>query len=533
MATEVTTPPAGDQGATVLARPKRLHKYELLERVGQGGMGILYRAHDPDLDRVVAVKVLRGDFSVPDAEERFTREARALARLKHQNIVSIFDFGRADDQWFLVMEFIAGSTLAELIDRRTLPRLAERLRIFDQVCAATAHAHDQGWIHRDLKPSNVMLDDDKLVKVLDFGLARQIDVGLTQNAALIGSPNYMAPEQVRAGIVDRRADIFSASAMLYELLTYQKAFAGRTAEEAMGAVLRHTPPPPSSIDASVPPALDAIVQRGLAKAPEERFQDFRALREALSPIVAAMSAERIAPVEMLNRKPIDVMPRRESGHPVGPRERSAPKARFRRIVGAAAAACIAAGLAVVVDTQRPVSPPPSIPDLRLPSDGTWRRAVPDTVDDADFRRDALKPPAGQRDSGTAAAGSGQRPARSTNGPSSALPSPPRPGADIDNVTRTLARYASAYSARDAKGVAALMTDAPVDDLEQSFSRYASFLMTIEAITTTVDGDRATVVCREARRFENTNGERVDLPPETVTYELRRRDSAWLIVRSVH
>lgn len=510
------TSPTDDQDATMVARPKRLHKYELLEQVGHGGMGILYRAHDPDLDRVVAVKVLRGDFSVPDAEERFAREARALARLKHQNIVSVFDFGRAEDQWFLVMEFVAGPTLADLIDGRTLPCLAARLGIFDQVCAAIAHAHDQGWIHRDLKPGNVMLDDDRLVKVLDFGLARQLDVGLTQNAAVIGSPNYMAPEQVRAGVVDRRTDIYSASAMLYELLTYQKPFAGRTPAEAMAAVLRHTPPPPSSIDASLPQALDAIVQRGLAKVPEDRFQDFRALREALSPVLAALPPEHRAPTQRDAAKPV-----------------ASP--RCRRVVGAAAAACLAAGLAAgaaaVVDTQRPVTPPPSIADPPGPNDDGPRV----TVRNGDEGRsgEGFKAPSSKRDSGKAGVNTRTDPVQPKNDRSSTPAPPPRPAADIDAVTRTLARYASAYSTLDARGVAALMIDAPVDDLEQSFSRYTNFFMSIEPRITTVDGDRALVVCRESKRFANTSGERVELPPEDVTYELRRRDGAWLIVRGVH
>src|SRR5262249_48104699 len=161
--------------------------------------------------------------------------------------VRIFDFGRADDQWFLVMEFIVGSTLAQLIDRRQPAALAVRLGLFDQICAAVAHAHDHGWIHRDLKPSNVMLDEeDQLVKVVDFGLARQIDVGLTQYAAIMGSPNYMAPEQVHGRPVDRRADVFAASALLYELLTFEKAFPGDTADEAMSAVLLRVPAPPST-----------------------------------------------------------------------------------------------------------------------------------------------------------------------------------------------------------------------------------------------------------------------------------------------
>jgi len=510
--TTVKTSRTDDQDATVMARPKRLHKYELLEQVGHGGMGILYRAHDPDLDRVVAVKVLRGDFSVPDAEERFTREARALARLKHQNIVSVFDFGRADDQWFLVMEFVAGSTLAELIDQRTLPRLAARLRIFDQVCAAIAHAHDQGWIHRDLKPGNVMIDDDGVVKVLDFGLARQIDVGLTQNAAVIGSPNYMAPEQVRAGVADRRTDVFSASATLYELLTYQKPFAGRTPAEAMAAVLRHTPPAPSSIDASIPPALDAIVQRGLAKVPEQRFQDFRALRGALSPVLAALPAEHMTPTHSDAAKPVDVP-------------------RFRRVVRAAAAACVIAALAAVVETQRPISAPPSIADLPRSNDDVHRVAV-GSGNEAHSEND-FKVPSSKRDSGDVGGNTRTDPALPKNARSSTLAPPTRPGTDIDAVTRTLARYASAYSTLDARGVAALMIDAPVDDLEQSFSRYTNFFMSIEPRTTTVDGDRALVVCRESKRFENTNGEHVELPPEDVTYELRRRDGAWLIVRGVH
>jgi eukaryotic-like serine/threonine-protein kinase len=518
--------------------PKRLNKYEIVERVGHGGMGVLYRAHDPDLDRIVAVKVLRADFSAPDAEERFTREARALARLKHPNIVRVFDFGRADDQWFLVMEFIVGQTLAELIADRAPTTLASRLGVFDQMCAAVAYAHDQGWIHRDLKPSNVMLDrEDHLVKVLDFGLARQLDAGLTQHPGVMGSPNYMAPEQALGRSLDRRADVFSVSSVLYELLTYQKAFPGETPQDAMLAVISREPPAPSCIDATIPPALDAIVCRGLAKAPDDRFPDLHAYRHALRSHVQAIPVQHGNPEKTGSTPQSQVTAAvteavRHDSAAENPRQR---RAVARVVFAAASASCVAAALAGGLAWHRAVSrverPSPA-------AESVAAAAATDNVQDspdlpapkpvADHKQDARSPVAGQPTPGHVV------PVERRELPIPATPQASGPRIDDgDAVTQTLARYASAYNSLDARAVAALMVDVEVDALEQSFSRYASFHLAIEPTTTTIESDVASVVCRETRQFKNATGEIVTLPAETVTYELRRRGEGWVIVRAVH
>jgi serine/threonine protein kinase len=273
-------------------------------------MGQVYRARDPRLARDVAVKVLpEAVASDPEALARFEREAQAVAALSHANIMAIHDFGHADGRHYAVMELLDGETLRDLLAAGPLPPR----KVIDygrQVAEGLAAAHSKGIVHRDLKPENLFVTRDGRVKILDFGLARQVGspdgqvsnsptrARGTEPGAVMGTVGYMAPEQVRGGVADHRADVFALGAVLYEMLAGRRAFDRPTSAEAMTAILREDPAPLGSVRDSVPPALQQVVEHCLEKRPEDRFQSARDLSFALSTSTGAtgrLPAEAIAP----------------------------------------------------------------------------------------------------------------------------------------------------------------------------------------------------------------------------------------------
>lgn len=248
---------------TLAELAKCFPQLEILACVGRGGMGLVYQARQPKLDRMVALKILAPEKSAdPRFADRFLREAQALARLSHPNIVTVHDFGEVGGLYYLLMEYVDGSTLRELMRRGPVPA-ATALAIIPKICEALQFAHSQGVVHRDIKPENVFMDRQGQVKIGDFGIAKILDNGssgaaLTQNQA-IGTPHYMAPEQVEVpGKVDHRADIYSLGVVFYEMLT---------GELPLGKF-----PLPSS-RAPMDARLDEVVLRSLEKAPEHRYQN--------------------------------------------------------------------------------------------------------------------------------------------------------------------------------------------------------------------------------------------------------------------
>ena len=260
-----------DGGATRIAftppTPEELApnfpQLEILELLGKGGMGAVYKARQPSLDRLVAVKVLPPEVGADGSfSERFTREARALAKLNHQNIVAVYDFGRAKDLYYFIMEYVDGVTLRHLVDTGEL-QPTEALSIVPQICDALQFAHDEGVVHRDIKPDNIILDSKGRVKVADFGLAKLLDrvpadVSLTGTNQVMGTPHYMAPEQMQGSRdVDHRADIYSLGVVFYEMLTGQLPI-GRFE------------PPSNKVQVDV--RLNDVVLRSLRSEPDRRYQ---------------------------------------------------------------------------------------------------------------------------------------------------------------------------------------------------------------------------------------------------------------------
>jgi serine/threonine protein kinase len=245
-------------------------------------MGVLYLAFDPVTEREVALKVLRVDSA--DLRERFLKEARLAARLQHPNIVTIYDVGAHEDQPFIAMEFIAGETLGQLVQRRAPLALSRRIALVEQVCVGLAYAHRHGIVHRDVKPANLMISRDSgVLKVLDFGVAGRVDADPgAQGQMLMGTPNYMSPEQVIGNPADHRSDIFSVGLVLYELLTYHQAFSGPTQQSILLKVLNESPTPIATLVPGIDPALPAILARALEKDVERRYPDLEAMRSDLS-----------------------------------------------------------------------------------------------------------------------------------------------------------------------------------------------------------------------------------------------------------
>jgi len=279
-------PLAGQSGGDLalglaLRRPKNwpgaFPQLEIIELLGQGGMGAVYKAKQPTLDRLVAVKILPTEIAAdPTFAERFTREARALARLNHPNIVGIYDFGQADGLYYFIMEYVDGASLRQLIGNRQLaPQQA--LAVVPQICEALQFAHDEGIVHRDVKPENILIDKRGRVKVADFGLAKLLGLSadqatLTRVEQVMGTPLYMAPEQVQGShAVDHRADIYSLGVVFYEMLTGDLPL-GRFA------------PPSQKVDVDV--RLDEVVLRALEREPERRYQNASDVKTDVDAIVA-------------------------------------------------------------------------------------------------------------------------------------------------------------------------------------------------------------------------------------------------------
>jgi serine/threonine protein kinase len=278
--------------------------YRIVEKIGEGGMGVVYRAHDERLDRDVAVKVLPKDVAqTRDRLDRFEREARAVAKLDHPNILAIHNFGTDEGIAYAVMELLEGESLRELISkgRLTVGKAVEYSRA---ITAGLAAAHDKGIIHRDLKPENIFLTEDGRIKILDFGLAKLMlpEEGLTTETptgtldtapgGLIGTIAYMAPEQVDGQPANAQSDIFALGVVLYEMLTGQRPFRGTTSASTAAAILKEDPEPISSAASGVPPTLAGVVSKCLEKRPQDRFSS----AHDLSLTLGAIDAAAVSPV---------------------------------------------------------------------------------------------------------------------------------------------------------------------------------------------------------------------------------------------
>lgn len=282
--------------------------YRIERKLGEGGMGAVYMGTDLMLEREVAIKALRADLaSQPPVVERFRSEAVTLAKLNHPNIATLYSFFRQGDEFFMVLEYVRGVTLHQLITEQGALPPGQALGFFRQVLDGIQHAHAAGIIHRDIKPGNVMLTESGTLKVLDFGIARILGAARTTKAGhLVGTVEYMSPEQVRGQAVDARSDIYALGILLYEMLTGRVPFNAESEFELMKAQIEEPPPPPRELNAAIPPEVEAALLRALAKDPAARFQTVNEFRDGVFSSAAAPTT-MLTPTAALNETPTGIV----------------------------------------------------------------------------------------------------------------------------------------------------------------------------------------------------------------------------------
>jgi tRNA A-37 threonylcarbamoyl transferase component Bud32 len=252
----------------------KIGKFEVIELLGRGAMGIVYKGRDPSLARHVAIKVMTSHLEMdPELRTRFLREAQAAGSLQHPNITTIYELGESGGQAYIVMEFVPGRDLDDIIASREALTVVEKVDVVEQVCRGLAYAHDRQIVHRDVKPANIRVTEAGQVKLMDFGVAHLISSELTQAGSLMGTPYYMAPEVITGDTVDARADIFSLGATFYELISYNRPFQGDSLQTVFNKILLTEPAPLRELGFDVGPQIQKVLDRSLAKEPRDRYAD--------------------------------------------------------------------------------------------------------------------------------------------------------------------------------------------------------------------------------------------------------------------
>ncbi len=301
----------------------RAGRYQIISELGRGAMGVVYEAHDPVIGRTVAIKTMLVEGLSPSEYDayraRFQREAQSAGVLAHPNIVTIYDFGEDQGILYLAMEFLQGKSLDRIMEDRSNVSPEKILLIYEQVCDAIDFAHSKGVVHRDIKPANIMILDKWQVKITDFGIAKMAEMGttgLTRSGQILGTPNYMSPEQVKGRSVDGRSDIFSLGVILYELITGEKPFDGQNITTVIYKIMHENPIPPRDLDSTIHPGLSYVISKALAKSPDERYstcgklyedlKNYRNLGEA--PLAGAAPRGQVQPPAVVVSRPLLPMP---------------------------------------------------------------------------------------------------------------------------------------------------------------------------------------------------------------------------------
>jgi serine/threonine protein kinase len=278
-----------------LSAVTQIGKYQILEQVGEGAMGVVYKAKDPVLNRTVAVKVMsEGLAQDASLRERFLREAQAAGSLQHPNLVTIYDFGETDGHLFIAMEFIEGADLETLLEQKAPMPLTAKLDLMIDVLNGLSFAHRRGIIHRDIKPANIRIDQEGRARIMDFGVARMATSNLTGTGTMMGTPNYMAPEQITGEALTPAVDLWSVGAVLYELLTNKKPFQAETLHRVLFRIVSEPPTDLLGLAPGLPAGLDLVVQKALEKNPDDRFRTASEMANAVAAVRAKMGGPRLS-----------------------------------------------------------------------------------------------------------------------------------------------------------------------------------------------------------------------------------------------
>ena len=344
-------------------------RYQVLSELGHGAMGVVYKAYDCVIGRVVAMKTIPLEASGEDRENlvvRLKQEARAAGILDHPNIITVFDFGEVSGLFYFTMQYVEGETFSTMLARKELLPLDKALQIMDQICSAVGFAHMAEIIHRDLKPSNIMLTKGGVAKVLDFGIAKLGDARLTKAGMIVGTPSYLSPEQAAGRRLDARSDIFSLGTVFYELLTGERAFPGDSTTGIIYKVINEDPVPPRAIEPTIPPGLDAAIRKAMAKDPDQRFRNCDEFREAIKHCYE--SAVIVPPRKVAPR------PKESASSPV---PRPASDARMGWIIGSVVALAVVGALVIpLVHRSAPSKAQPIVPAVHASTDTPAASATP-------------------------------------------------------------------------------------------------------------------------------------------------------------
>jgi eukaryotic-like serine/threonine-protein kinase len=568
--------------------PATIGRYQVRRLHGRGGMGEVFLAHDPVLDREVAVKLI-SDLDTTQSQERLVREARAAGRLRHPNIVTIFDAGEHDGRPFIAMEFVRGETLGSLVRRQAPLALSRRLELIEGACAGLAHAHRSGVVHFDIKPDNLMLDESGTVKVLDFGIARVMQSGLLVTRQLGGTLRYMSPEQIDGRPLDHRSDVFSLGCALFEMITFVPAFVGST-KDIVSQISGGPVPAPCDVLPGLDPRLDRIVLKAMALDPTQRYStldelgaELAALRKRLAPdydprVPTAIGGLDDTPTMLASPKrgAIQTSSTLRRLHSMGRRSWIGTLVLVSVLLGASLFWVLrrsgpvppqsAAESAASTGAVAPQSPPSE-------SSRSTANAVPAPVEDrnsvlrerpADSDRtrargsDPPAPDAAPRATGVPEPSTATAPPASeepasvratspleseppiaapANVPGTSLPTPMpeptvvRPQADEDAVRDTLRRYEAAYRALDINGILQIYPSLgrdQADQLRRTFATVTQYDVDIRASQIDVQADAATVRATLARRITPRVGSPVASEAAT-EFRLRRTGGVWSIV----
>jgi len=565
--------------------PDLIGRFAVTKLIGRGGMGEVYLARDPIIDRMVAIKVIGSGLEDESGRHRLLREARAAGRLHHSNIVSVFEAGEFENRLFIAMEYVSGETLGSIIRRRAAVTLRRRIEMIESACAGLAHAHRAGVVHLDIKPDNLMVDETGLVKVLDFGISRVLQSETRATGQGAGTLRYMSPEQVQGVPLDHRSDVFSLGCSLFELVTYAPAFSGST-QEIVTKIAVGPVPSLLTVSPELDPRLDQIIRRAMALEPSQRYSDLEEMRAELAQVRAAIDPAS----DVANVSP--VAPTASSAGPYVASGVSRTKSRVA-IAAAAAVIVVAAALMFVyrdgristdtgsattpstaspaagnrsneptVAVEKPAPAPPQDHVAGQPARGD-RAAAPDqpgrkSVDLAPPKAptatpDRTSPPADPKadapgDLATIAANAppppvvneppppATPPAAATAAPSpAATPTPPTQEAPSDSaaIMKILRGYDAAYQSLDVGAVLKVfpsLGSEQVEQLRRTFAGVTAYEMETRVTRVDVKNDTATVLATVVRRMTPRIGDRRPIPSDVPTeFQLRRSGGEWVIV----